>query len=70
MAVLASAGSLNESVADNRMSVSFTLDGPSLFRSQPLLLSQDWASLAKVTGLGEALTCASRSSWGEKSQGL
>ena len=43
---------------------------PSLFRSQPLPSSQDRASLAKVIGLGEAFTCASRSSRGEKSWGL
>jgi hypothetical protein len=55
MAVLASDGSLNASVTDSKMSASLILDGPSLFRSQPLPSSQDRASLAEVIGLGEAL---------------
>ena len=60
MAVLALAGNLNESVANRRMSNRFELELSSLFRSQPLLLSQDQAYFAKETGLGEVVICTSR----------
>ena len=68
MAVLASAGSLNKSVADSKILDSFAAVLLSLIRSQPLLLSQDRVSFAEETGLGVAVTCASRSAQGEKSQ--
>jgi hypothetical protein len=41
MAELASAGSLNKSVANKRISDIFELELPLLLSSQPLLLSQD-----------------------------
>ena len=68
MAVLASASSLNESVAESRISDSFAAVLFSLFSSQPLFSSQDQASLAEETGLGVAVICASRSAWSKKSQ--
>ena len=66
MAVLASAGNLNESVAARRTSDNLELELSSLLSIQPLLSSQDWASLAEVTGLGVAVTWASRSARGKK----
>ena len=66
--MLASAGSLNKSVADSRISDSFAAVLFLLISSQPLLLSQDWASFAVETGLGVAVTCASRLAQGEKSR--
>ena len=68
MVVLALAGSLKERVTDRRISESFEAELPSLFSIQPLFLSHDRASFAKVTGLGEAVICASRSAQGKKSQ--
>ena len=66
MAVLASADNLTDSIADSNIFASFALDTPSLFRSQPLLSSQDQASLAEETRLVEVLTCTSRTAQGEK----
>ena len=48
------------------MSTSFELVLSSEFNIQPLPSSQDWASLAKDTGLGEAVICTSRSGRGKK----
>ena len=70
IAVQASAGSLNESVAARSMSESFAPDLSSELSIQPLFSSQDQASFAEETGLGEALICASRSARGEKSRAL
>ena len=70
IAVQASAGSLKESVAARSMSESFALELSSELSIQPLFLSQDRASLAEVTGLGEAVICASRSARGKKSWAL
>ena len=67
IAVQASAGSLNESVAARSMSESFVPELSSELSIQPLFSSQDQASFAEVTGLGEAVICASRSARGEKS---
>ena len=66
MAMLASAGNLNDNVANSNILASFALDMPLLFRSQLLLLSQEQASLAKETRLGEAVTCPSRLAQGKK----
>ena len=66
MAVLASAGNLNERVAKRRISNSLELVLSSLLSSQPFPSSQDWVSFAADTGLGVAVTWASRSAWGEK----
>ena len=66
MAVLASAGILNESVAARRTSDNLELELSSLLSIQPLLSSKDRVSLAEVTGLGVAVTWASRSARGEK----
>ena len=63
MTMLASASSLNNNVAESSISVSFALDVPLLVRSQPLLSSQDQASLAKVARLGVVMTCTSRLGW-------
>ena len=70
IAVQASAGSLNESVAARSMSESFALELSSELSIQPLFSSQDQVSFAEVTGLGEAVICASRSARGEKSRAL
>ena len=71
IAVLASASNLNESEAKKRMSASFNPEFASLFRIQPLFSSQDQASLAEETRLGDARICASRSAQrGEKLQEL
>ena len=48
------------------MSASFNPEFASLFKIQPLLSSQDRASVAEDTGLGDAMICASRSARGEK----
>ena len=70
MAVLASAGSLKESVAEKRISNSFEVELSSLFSNKPLFLSQDWAFFAEETELREAVICASRLAWSKKSQAL
>jgi hypothetical protein len=70
IAVQASAGSLKESVAARSMSESFALELSSELSIQPLFSSQDRASFAEETGLGEAVICASRSAWDEKSRVL
>ena len=66
IAVLASAGSLNNKVAERSISASFDLEISSEGSSHPLFLSQDRASFAKVTGLGDTVICASRSARVEK----
>ena len=68
--VQASAGSLNKSVAARSMSESFAPKLSSELSIQPLFSSQDRASFAEETGLGEAVICASRSAQGEKSRAL
>ena len=60
--------SLNESMAESRISDSFEVVLSPLFSRQPLFLSQDQVSLAEETGLGVAVICTSRSARGEKSQ--
>ena len=62
------AGNLKDKVAEKRMSESFALVLSSEFSNQPLPSSQDWASFAKDTGLGEAVICTSRSGRDEKPQ--
>ena len=66
MAVLASGGSLNESVVVRSISASLELVSSSQLSIQPLLSSQDWASLAEDTGLGVAVTWASKLGRGER----
>ena len=70
IALQVSASNLNKSVAAKSMSESFMLELSSEFSIQPLFSSQDWASIAKETRLGEAVICASRSAWDEKSRVL
>ena len=67
MAVLVSAGSLNDMVAERRISESLESELSSLLSIQPLLSSHDRASFAEVTGLGEAVICALRLARGDKS---
>ena len=67
MVVLASAGSLKESVVDKRISESFDTELILLFSIQPLFLSQDQVSFAEDTEFGEVVICTSSSTWGEKS---
>ena len=67
---LASAGSLKDKVAERSISASFNLEFSSEGSNHPLFSSQDRASLAKVTRLGDAVICASMSAWVEKFQGL
>ena len=68
MVLLALDGNLKAIVAVSRISVSFGAELSSLLRTQPLFLSQDWASFAQESGLGAAKICASRSGRGKKSQ--
>ena len=68
MALLASVGGLKAIVAVSRISASFEAELSSLLRTQPLFLSQDWASCAEETGLDAAEICASRLGRGEKSR--
>ena len=70
MAVLASGGSLKESVVVRSMSASLELVSSSQLSIQPLLSSQDQASLAEDTGLGVAVTWASKSGRGERLRAL
>jgi hypothetical protein len=66
MAVSASGGSLKERATENKTSASLFFEYDSLVSSQPFFSSQAQASLADVTGLTEALICASKSDLGEK----
>ena len=70
IAVLALAGSLNERVAEKRIFASFAQVFSSLSKIQPSFSSQDQASLAKVTRLGDTRICASRPAQGKKLQEL
>ena len=59
--MLASGGSLKESVVVRSISASLELVSSSQLSIQPLLSSQNRASLAEDTGLGVAVTWASKS---------
>jgi hypothetical protein len=66
MAVLALTGSLNECVAQRRIFKSLMLVLSLLLSSHHLPSSQDQASFAEETGLGEAVTCTLRLARGKK----
>jgi hypothetical protein len=68
--MLASARSLKDKVAKRSISASFNLEFSSEENSHPLFLSQDQASFAEVTRLGDAVICASTLVWVEKLWGF
>jgi hypothetical protein len=68
MPMSVSVGSLNANTTEKRISASFVLVHILLVSTQPFVLSQVLASFTEETGPDVALSCASRSALGEKSQ--